>query len=145
VVPGAIRQVAQVTGTISNIYWRLPRSNPAASRCPNFGGARVHLVERRDLAGSERQSDPERRSPMAGTPQPSFSRCQAVARSAIWRCETAILRLRNDPTANAVMAGAFTRANSAFLSVRLGRSPSEGELRIAHLLGAGGAAPDFGR
>lgn len=51
-----------------------------------------------------------------------------------------ILKLRNDPTANAVMAGAFTKANAAVLSQRLGRSPSEGELYIAHFLGVGGAA-----
>ena len=51
-----------------------------------------------------------------------------------------ILKLRSDPTANAVMAGAFTKANAAALSERLGRSPSEGELYIAHFLGAGGAA-----
>jgi hypothetical protein len=51
-----------------------------------------------------------------------------------------ILKLRSDPTANAVMAGAFTKANAAALSERLGRSPSEGELYIAHFLGAGGGA-----
>jgi hypothetical protein len=51
-----------------------------------------------------------------------------------------ILKLRNDPTANAVMAGAFTKANAAILTQRLGRAPSEGELYIAHFLGAGGAA-----
>jgi len=51
-----------------------------------------------------------------------------------------ILRLRTDSTANAVMAGAFTKANQAALQERLGRSPSEGELYIAHFLGAGGAA-----
>jgi hypothetical protein len=51
-----------------------------------------------------------------------------------------ILKLRTDPTANAVMAGAFTKANAAVLSERLGRSPSEGELYIAHFLGAVGAA-----
>jgi hypothetical protein len=51
-----------------------------------------------------------------------------------------ILKLRNDPTANAIMAGAFTQSNAAVLSARLGRSPSEGELYIAHFLGAGGGA-----
>ena len=51
-----------------------------------------------------------------------------------------ILKLRSDPTANAAMAGAFTKANAAALSDRLGRAPSEGELYIAHFLGAGGAA-----
>jgi hypothetical protein len=51
-----------------------------------------------------------------------------------------ILKLRNDPTANAVMAGAFTQTNAAYLTQKLGRPPSEGELYIAHFLGAGGAA-----
>jgi hypothetical protein len=51
-----------------------------------------------------------------------------------------ILKLRNDPTANAVMAGAFTKANADYLATKLGRPPSEGELYIAHFLGAGGAA-----
>ena len=51
-----------------------------------------------------------------------------------------ILKLRNDPTVNAVMAGAFTKANADGLTQRLGRPPSEGELYIAHFLGVGGAA-----
>ena len=51
-----------------------------------------------------------------------------------------ILKLRNDPTANAVMAGAFTAENAQYLADKLGRQPSEGELYIAHFLGAGGAA-----
>ena len=51
-----------------------------------------------------------------------------------------ILNLRTDPAANAAMAGAFTQSNAAALSDRLGRSPSEGELYIAHFLGAGNAA-----
>jgi hypothetical protein len=39
-----------------------------------------------------------------------------------------------------VMAGAFTAANADYLAQKLGRQPSEGELYIAHFLGAGGAA-----
>jgi hypothetical protein len=38
------------------------------------------------------------------------------------------------------MAGAFTKANADYLATKLGRQPSEGELYIAHFLGAGGAA-----
>src|SRR6516165_1210142 len=49
-----------------------------------------------------------------------------------------ILKLRNDPNANALMAGAFTKGNASVLSERLGRAPSEGELYI--VLGVGGAA-----
>jgi len=51
-----------------------------------------------------------------------------------------ILALRDDPVANAAMAGAFTQQNAALLKERIGRSASEGELYIAHFLGAGGAA-----
>jgi hypothetical protein len=51
-----------------------------------------------------------------------------------------ILKLRNDPAANAMMAGAFTKNNASALSERLGRDPSEGELYIAHFLGVGGGA-----
>jgi Transglycosylase SLT domain len=51
-----------------------------------------------------------------------------------------ILKLRNDPAANALMAGAFTKENASALNEQLGRAPSEGELYIAHFLGAGGAA-----
>jgi hypothetical protein len=50
-----------------------------------------------------------------------------------------ILALRNDPTANAAMAGAYTQHNAEKLSENIGRSPSEGELYLAHFLGAGGA------
>ena len=50
-----------------------------------------------------------------------------------------ILSLRSDPEINAAMAGAFTNNNAAILASRLRRKPTEGELYIAHFLGAGGA------
>jgi hypothetical protein len=52
----------------------------------------------------------------------------------------AIMRLRTDPTASALMAGAFARNNAAQVAQTIGRAPSEGELYIAHFLGADGAA-----
>jgi hypothetical protein len=55
-----------------------------------------------------------------------------------------IMKLRSDPTANAVMAGAYTRANTGKLAAWLGRKPSEGELYVAHFLGAHGAAKLIG-
>jgi hypothetical protein len=51
-----------------------------------------------------------------------------------------ILALRKDPAANAAMAGVLTRSNSFKLTGVLGRRPSDGELYIAHFLGAGGAS-----
>jgi hypothetical protein len=51
-----------------------------------------------------------------------------------------ILQLRKDPAANAAMAGVLTRSNSFKLTGSLGRRPTDGELYIAHFLGAGGAS-----
>lgn len=51
-----------------------------------------------------------------------------------------IMKLRSDPKVSAMLAGAFSRNNHAQLAAELGRAPSEGELYIAHFLGADGAA-----
>src|SRR5262249_11166140 len=53
---------------------------------------------------------------------------------------SAIIQLRKDPTANALMGGVFTQQNALVLSARLGRAPSESELYIGHFLGPAGAA-----
>jgi len=55
-----------------------------------------------------------------------------------WR--NAIMSLRGDPKVSAMMAGAYARSNAAQLTDGLGRAPTEGELYIAHFLGADGAA-----
>lgn len=52
---------------------------------------------------------------------------------------TKILELRNDPVVSSRLAAAFTQQNHAQLSKNLGRVPSQGELYIAHFLGAAGA------
>ncbi len=51
----------------------------------------------------------------------------------------AIMKLRSDPAASALMAGAFTRNNAAQLAGAIGRQPTDGELYIAHFLGYDGA------
>jgi hypothetical protein len=51
-----------------------------------------------------------------------------------------IMALRQDPTANSIMAGIFTNSNARHLTNKLGRAPSDGELYIAHFMGANGAA-----
>jgi len=50
-----------------------------------------------------------------------------------------ILKLRDDPTVSALMAGALASRNSDYLTASIGRPPSSGELYIAHFLGASGA------
>ena len=53
---------------------------------------------------------------------------------------SAVLNLRFDPDAAALMAGELTNDNRAALSAALGRAPHHGELYMAHFLGADGAA-----
>jgi hypothetical protein len=50
-----------------------------------------------------------------------------------------ILKLRDDPSVSALMAGALAGRNSDYLTANIGRQPSSGELYIAHFLGASGA------
>lgn len=50
-----------------------------------------------------------------------------------------LLALREDPAVSSMMAGAFAARNGARLKEALGRNPTEGELYVAHFLGAGGA------
>lgn len=51
----------------------------------------------------------------------------------------AILALRNDPQAAALMAAGLAEDNRAHLTPILGRQPHHAELYLAHFLGAGGA------
>jgi hypothetical protein len=50
-----------------------------------------------------------------------------------------ILKLRDDPSVSALMAGALAGRNSDYLATNMGREPTSGELYIAHFLGASGA------
>ena len=140
-VAGVIRQAAQATGT--SFHYLLATAqvesglNPQAGASTSSARGLFQFVEQTWL-GMLKQA-----GPALGYGQYAA----AITKNASGHYEVAdpamkseILKLRNDPAANAVMAGAFTQANAALLADRLGRSPSEGELYIAHFLGAGGAA-----
>jgi hypothetical protein len=140
-VTGAIRQAAQATGT--SFHYLLATAqvesglNPQAGASTSSARGLFQFVEQTWL-GMLKQAGP-------GLGYGQYA--DAITKTASGHYQVAdpamrseILKLRNDPTANAVMAGAFTQANSALLASRLGRTPSEGELYIAHFLGAGGAA-----
>ncbi|TYC56389.1 hypothetical protein FMN50_10765 [Rhodobacterales bacterium] len=51
-----------------------------------------------------------------------------------------ILDLRKDPEVSSMMAGALTQKNSDLLERKIGREPTDGELYMAHFLGAKGAS-----
>lgn len=51
-----------------------------------------------------------------------------------------ILDLRKDPEISSMMAGALTQKNATYLERKIGREPTDGELYMAHFLGAHGAS-----
>lgn len=51
-----------------------------------------------------------------------------------------ILELRKDVEISSKMAGAYTQKNAQYLERKIGREPTDGELYMAHFLGAGGAS-----
>ncbi|AWN38204.1 lytic transglycosylase [Methylobacterium radiodurans] len=55
-----------------------------------------------------------------------------------------ILDLRRDPKISATLAGALTQKNGEALAAALGRDPTPGDLYVAHVLGARGAAALIG-
>jgi hypothetical protein len=140
-VTGAIRQASAATGTSFNYLLATARVesglNPQAGASTSSARGLFQFIDQTWL-GTMKQSGAEL----------GYGRyAAAISQTASGHYQVTdpemrkeILALRNDPTANATMAGAFTRANADALSKKLGRAPSEGELYIAHFLGAGGAA-----
>ncbi len=140
-VAGAIRQASRLTGTSFDYLLATAQVesglNPRAQATTSSAGGLFQFIEQTWLATLKE----------AG---PSFGYgryADAIVRTESGRYTVSdpalrdpVLKLRHDPTANALMAGAFTRNNAAKLADRLGRRASEGELYMAHFLGPAGAA-----
>jgi len=140
-VTGAIRQASQATGASFNYLLATAQVesglNPQAGASTSSARGLFQFIEQTWL-GTIKQS---------GASLGYGRYVDAITKTSSGHYQVAdpkmraeILKLRNDPTANAVMAGAFTKANADYLAGKLGRQPSEGELYIAHFFGAGGAA-----
>jgi hypothetical protein len=139
-VTGAIRQAAQKTGANFNYLLATARVesnlNPNAQATSSSAGGLFQFIEQTWL-GTVKHAGPAL----------GYGRyADAVTMTSSGRFEVQdpglrqqILSLRNDPSANALMAGAFTKWNGDWLSAKLGRTPTEGELYLAHFLGAAGA------
>jgi Transglycosylase SLT domain len=140
-VIGAIRQAAQATGTSFQYLLATAQVesglNPQAGASTSSARGLFQFIEQTWLATIKQ----------SGTELGYGQYADAITKNAAGKYEvqdpvmrSAILKLRNDPAANAAMAGAFTKENASLLTQKLGRQPSEGELYIAHFLGVGGAA-----
>jgi hypothetical protein len=140
-IAGAIRQAAQATSTSFGYLLATAKveSNfdPQAKASNSSASGLFQFIEQTWLSVMKE----------AGPGLGYGQYADAIGKAPSGRLEVAdpamrakILNLRHDPSANAVMAGAFTEKNASLLTGRLGRPPSEGELYIAHFLGASGAA-----
>ncbi len=140
-VTGAIRQAAQATGTSFQYLLATAQVesglNPRAGAATSSARGLFQFIDQTWLATIKQ----------SGAALGYAQYAAAITKTASGHYEVAdpfmrseILKLRNDPTANATMAGAFTQSNAAVLAAKIGRPPSEGELYIAHFMGAGGAA-----
>jgi hypothetical protein len=140
-IAGAISRAARSTG-ISFQYLlttaRLESSlNPAAQAATSSAKGLYQFIDQTWLA-TVKQAGPAHglgayAAAIVQAPDGHYEVPNAASR-------TAIMRLRDDPAASAMMAGAFARANAAQLAGTIGRPPSEAELYIAHFLGSDGAA-----
>jgi hypothetical protein len=144
-IAGAIRDAAQTTGTSFEYLLTTAQIesnlNPAAQATTSSAKGLYQFIEQTWLATLKQ----------AGPALGLANYAAAIGQGADGRYEVpdpaaraAVMRLRSDPAASAMVAGAFTRSNEARLAAALGRAPSQGELYIAHFLGPDGAAKLIG-
>jgi len=140
-VTGAIRDAARVTGAgfeyLLNTALRESNLNPNAKAKTSSATGLFQFIDQTWL-GTMKQSGAslgygKYADAITKTPSGRYAVNDPKMRDEIFA-------LRKDPTANSVMAGAFANSNAKVLTDRLGRKPTDGELYMAHFLGASGAA-----
>jgi hypothetical protein len=140
VAAGAIRQAARMTG--ADFKYLLATAqvesnlNPNAQAPASSAKGLFQFIEQTWLSTLKEQGAALGYAPYASAISRQASGQYSVSDPQMYN---RIMDLRSDPTANALMAGAYTRTNAGKLSDRFGRTPSEGELYIAHFLGPNGA------
>ena len=140
-VAGAIKQAANITGTSFEYMLATAKMesnfNPKAAATTSSARGLYQFIEQTWLgtvkeAGSQlgygKYADAITRNPSGG-----YSVSDPAARNAI-------MKLRDDPEAASSMAAVFAQSNSFKLTGTIGRRPTDGELYMAHFLGAAGAS-----
>ncbi|MBS0532795.1 MAG: transglycosylase SLT domain-containing protein [Proteobacteria bacterium] len=139
-ISGAIRQAAQSTGisfqyllTTAQIESNL---NPSAQASTSSAKGLYQFIDQTWL-GTVKQSGAaygmgQYADAITQTGDGQYQVADPSMRSAI-------MKLRTDPAASAMMAGVLARNNAEQLSATIGRAPTEGELYTAHFLGPDGA------
>jgi hypothetical protein len=140
-VAGAIRQAATTTGASFNYLLATAQIesnfNPAAQAATSTAKGLYQFIDQTWLCTMK----------AAGRALGLDRFAAAISRGENGRFEVqdatarqAIMNLRGDAKVSALLAGHYAQANAAQLKDGLGRAPTEGELYIAHFLGAEGAA-----
>jgi hypothetical protein len=140
-VTGAIRDAARVTGAgfeyLLNTALRESNLNPNAKAKTSSATGLFQFIDQTWLATMKQSGGALGYGKYADAITKTSSGRYVVSNPAM---RNEVFALRKDPAANAVMAGAFANSNAKVLTDRLGRKPSDGELYMAHFLGASGAA-----
>jgi transglycosylase-like protein with SLT domain len=139
-VVGAIREASRVTGTgfeyLLKTAMRESSFNPNAKSSKSSATGLFQFIDQTWLATLKQSGASLGYGRYSSAIVRNSSGRYVVPNAAARR---QIMSLRYDPTANAVMAGAFTKRNATRLAGALGRAPTDGELYIAHFLGQSGA------
>jgi hypothetical protein len=140
-VTGAIRDAARKTGAgfeyLLNTAIRESNLNPNAKAKTSSATGLFQFIDQTWLGTMKQSGASLGYGKYADAISKTSSGRYVVSDSAM---RNEIFALRKDPTANAVMAGAFANSNAKVLTERLGRQPTDGELYMAHFLGASGAS-----
>ncbi len=140
-VTGAIRNAASATGTSFDYLLTTARVesnlNPQASAKTSSAKGLFQFIDSTWLSTVKTAGPSLGYGKLADAITQNSDGSLTVADPAMRR---QISDLRKDPAVSAAMAGAFTSNNAAQLSEKLGRKPTDGELYIAHFMGANGAS-----
>jgi hypothetical protein len=140
-VTGAIKQAADSTGTSFEYLLATARLesnfNPTAGASTSSARGLYQFIDQTWL-GTVKEAGAQLgygnyADAISKSPSGTYSVADPAARAAI-------LKLRDDPAASSSLAAALTQSNRFQLTGLIGRSPTDGELYIAHFLGVGGAA-----
>jgi hypothetical protein len=138
---GAIRDAARVTGAgfeyLLNTALRESNLNPNARNKASSATGLFQFIDQTWLATVKQSGASLGYGKYADAISKTSSGRYVVNDPAV---RNEIFALRKDPTANSLMAGAFANSNDKVLTERLGRQPTDGELYMAHFLGASGAS-----
>ncbi len=139
-VVGALEAAARATGVDFGYLVRTARResamNPAAQARTSSAAGLFQFVEQTWLGTLKRHGAAHGYGEYAEMITGSGGRYGTVSAEA----RRAVLNLRFDPRAAALMAGELTSDSAAYLRGRIGREPTGGELYAAHFLGPAGSA-----